>query len=100
MRKHTRRHNRSDNHLTPKHVVRKLERDRLSVFEEIDLLHQSDKAASAEGDAIIRRGKSATDNKAFHDSILWNRNVRKVWIRRELELSVQTEILKVYLQNA
>ena len=60
---------------------------------------KSDKDAAREGDAVIRRGKGASDNKAFHDSILWNRNVRKTWIRKELELSVQAEILKVYLRE-
>jgi len=59
----------------------------------------SDKTAAAEGDAIIRRGQGARSDKAFHDSILWNRNVRKIWIRRMLQLSDETEVLKIYLQS-
>jgi len=64
-----------------------------------DSIVESDKQAQREGDAIIRRGTGARSDKAFHDSILWNMNVRKKWIRRMLELSDEQKILSVYLQS-
>ena len=91
MRKHRRRQSRSNNGTLKRDGYRNmLEADPRRLWDEvlgIGTLNESDKAANAEGEAIIRRGKSASDNKAFRDSILWNSNIRKLWIRRAIELS-------------
>ena len=99
MRKYIRRCHRSDN-VSRKVVMPTLRRHRLSDVVTVSVsINDTDDTAKREGTAIIRRGRGARSDKAFHDSILWNKNVRKIWVRRMLELSDQTEILKFYLQN-
>ena len=100
MRKHRRRRSRSNNGmLRTAGYKTQLARFR-HLFDNMGhgdvTLSRADRAASREGDAIIRRGKSASTNKAWHDSILWNSNVRKVWIRRMLELSDAAERFSIF----